>query len=57
MLSSLHPVCDIRLSGHVIYTGRSSMEIIVKMEALEKDGTERTAMIGWSLNRSGRTET
>ncbi|KAI5117181.1 hypothetical protein M0805_008160 [Coniferiporia weirii] len=46
MLSSLHPVRDIRMSGHVIYTGRSSMEIAVKMEALENDGVERTVMLG-----------
>lgn len=46
MLSSLHPVRDIRMSGHVIHTGRSSMEIAVKMEALENDGVERMVMLG-----------
>ena len=46
MLSSLHPVRDIRLCGHVIYTGRSSMEVAVKMEALEENGVERTLMLG-----------
>lgn len=46
MLASLHPVRDIRLSGHVIYTGRSSMEIAVKMEAIEEGGVERTVMLG-----------
>lgn len=49
MLSSLHPVHDIRLSGHVIYTGRSSIEVAVKMEALESDGSERTVMLGMSI--------
>lgn len=49
MLSSLHPVHDIRLSGHVIYTGRSSMEVAVKMEALGSDGSERTVMLGMSF--------
>ncbi|KLO11665.1 Thioesterase/thiol ester dehydrase-isomerase [Schizopora paradoxa] len=46
MLSSLHPVRDIRLGGHVIYTGRSSMEVAVTMEALEGPGKERTVMLG-----------
>lgn len=46
MLSNLHPVRDLRLSGHVIYTGKSSMEVAVKMEALEANGTEKTLMLG-----------
>ena len=46
MLSKLYPVRDLRLSGNVIYTGRSSMEIAVKMEALEKDGESQTVMLG-----------
>ncbi|KAH8115124.1 Thioesterase/thiol ester dehydrase-isomerase [Phellopilus nigrolimitatus] len=46
MLAPLHPVRDLRLSGHVIYTGRSSMEIAVKMEALGPDGHELTIMLG-----------
>ncbi|TDL27144.1 Thioesterase/thiol ester dehydrase-isomerase [Rickenella mellea] len=46
MLSTLYPVHDVRLSGHVIYVGKSSMEIAVKMEALEKDGSENTLMLG-----------
>lgn len=49
MLSSIHPVRDIRLSGHVIYAGRSSMEVAVKMEALEENGIERTVMLGCRL--------
>lgn len=46
MLASLHPVRDIRLSGHVIYTGHSSMEVAVKMESLEGPGIENTLMLG-----------
>ncbi|THH07251.1 hypothetical protein EW145_g3509 [Phellinidium pouzarii] len=46
MLSTLHPVRDVRVSGHVIYTGRSSMEIAVKMEALEENDVDRTVMLG-----------
>ena len=49
MISPLYPVRDIRLSGSVIYTGKSSMEIVVKMEALEEDETERTLMLGMYL--------
>ena len=45
MLSELYPVRDIRLSGHVIYVGRSSMEIAVKMEAVS-DNHEETLMLG-----------
>ncbi|KAF8556736.1 Thioesterase/thiol ester dehydrase-isomerase [Imleria badia] len=46
MLASLYPVRDIRLSGQVVYTGKSSMEVAVKMEALEPDGGEKTLMLG-----------
>ncbi|KAI0668880.1 Thioesterase/thiol ester dehydrase-isomerase [Trametes maxima] len=46
MLASLYPVRDMRLSGQVIHTGRSSLEIAVRMEALEKDGKEETIMLG-----------
>ncbi|KAH9948493.1 Thioesterase/thiol ester dehydrase-isomerase [Amylocystis lapponica] len=46
MLAPLYPVRDMRLSGQVIHTGRSSMEIAVRMEALEKDGTEKTILLG-----------
>ena len=46
MLAALHPVRDLRLSGQVIYVGRSSMEVAVRMEVLEKDGTEQTVMLG-----------
>ncbi|EGO02868.1 hypothetical protein SERLA73DRAFT_176304 [Serpula lacrymans var. lacrymans S7.3] len=47
MLAPLHPVRDLRLSGQVIYTGKSSMEVAVKMEALGADMTdERTLLLG-----------
>ena len=46
MLAPLYPVRDMRLSGQVIHTGRSSLEIAVRMEALEKDGKEETIMLG-----------
>lgn len=48
MLSPLTPqnVKDLRLSGQVIHTGRSSMEVVVKMEALGQGGEEETIMLG-----------
>ncbi|KAI0830131.1 Thioesterase/thiol ester dehydrase-isomerase [Trametes gibbosa] len=46
MLASLYPVRDMRLSGQVIHTGRSSLEIAVRMEALERNGAEQTIMLG-----------
>lgn len=46
MLAPLDPVRDLRLSGQVIYTGRSSMEVAVKMEALGNDDAEETIMLG-----------
>lgn len=46
MLASLYPVRDIRLGGQVVHTGKSSMEVAVKMEALEPDGEEETLMLG-----------
>ena len=48
MLASLYPVRDMRLSGQVIHTGKSSMEVAVRMEALAKDGSEQTIMLGAS---------
>ena len=45
MLGPLYPVRDLRLSGQVIHVGRSSMEIAVRMETLDKDGTEETIML------------
>lgn len=46
MLAHLNPVRDMRLSGHVIYVGKSSMEVAVRMEALNSDGSEETVMLG-----------
>jgi hypothetical protein len=48
MLTTLTPtnVKDLRLSGQVIYTGKSSMEIVVKWEALGQDHSEETIMVG-----------
>ncbi|PIL25877.1 transporter [Ganoderma sinense ZZ0214-1] len=46
MLASLYPVRDMRLSGQVIHTGKSSMEVAVRMQALDKDGGEETIMLG-----------
>lgn len=49
MLGSLYPVRDIRLSGQVVYTGNSSMEVAVKMEGIGSDDDEETLMLGmWS---------
>ncbi|KZV98933.1 Thioesterase/thiol ester dehydrase-isomerase [Exidia glandulosa HHB12029] len=45
-LASWKAVADLRLSGNVIFTGRSSMEIAVKMEALHPDAEPLTVMIG-----------
>lgn len=45
MLRPLTPSHDLRLSGQVIYTGRSSMEVVVRIERIaseempEKDET------------------
>ena len=46
MLAPLNPVRDLRLSGQVIYTGRSSMEVAVRMEAMGSNGSEETIMLG-----------
>ena len=45
-VSTRQAVADLRISGNVIYTGRSSMEIAVKMEALHPDAEPDTLMIG-----------
>lgn len=52
MLAHLHPVRDMRLSGQVIYVGKSSMEVAVRMEALNPDGSEETVMLGMILRSS-----
>lgn len=51
MLKPLTPenIADIRLSGHVLFVGRSSLEVAVKMEGYRvEDGKEidETYMIG-----------
>jgi acyl-coenzyme A thioesterase 9 len=46
MLAPLAPVRDIRISGHVIHVGSSSMEIVVKMEALESGKPDTTLLLG-----------
>ncbi|KAG5219749.1 Thioesterase/thiol ester dehydrase-isomerase [Salix suchowensis] len=47
MLSALDPSRNLRLSGQVIFTGRSSMEVVVKMESIPVDGAgEETVLIG-----------
>jgi acyl-coenzyme A thioesterase 9 len=46
MLAPLDPSRDLRISGQVIYTGHSSMEVAVKMETIGKDLPEETVLIG-----------
>jgi len=46
VLTPLLPVKDIRLSGIVIYTGTSSMEVAIKMEAINASGMENTLLLG-----------
>lgn len=46
MLAPLNPARDLRLSGQVIYTGRSSMEVAVKMETIGMGEPEETVLLG-----------
>ncbi|KAF5375348.1 hypothetical protein D9615_008028 [Tricholomella constricta] len=46
MLTPLNPSRDLRLSGQVIYTGRSSMEVAVKMETVGMGQPEETVLLG-----------
>ncbi|KAF8183880.1 Thioesterase/thiol ester dehydrase-isomerase [Mycena galopus ATCC 62051] len=46
MLSPLNPSRDLRLSGQVIYTGKSSMEVAVKMETIGMGMEEETVLLG-----------
>lgn len=46
MLHPLNPARDLRLSGQVIYTGRSSMEVAVKMETVGMGEAEETVLLG-----------
>jgi acyl-coenzyme A thioesterase 9 len=54
MLSPLNPARDLRISGQVIYTGTSSMEVAVKMESIGNGIPEETVMIGIHHNRVHR---
>lgn len=45
MLRPLNPTHDLRLSGQVIYTGRSSMEVVVRIETMAKDASEKDETI------------
>ena len=54
MLAPIYPpLRDMRLSGHVIHTGRSSMEVAVQLVALDSDGTEETIMLGERICDNG----
>ncbi|KAK0463123.1 Thioesterase/thiol ester dehydrase-isomerase [Desarmillaria tabescens] len=46
MLASLDPTRDLRLSGQVIYTGKSSMEVAVQMESIGGGMFEKTVLLG-----------
>ena len=46
MLVPLNPKRDLRLSGQVIYTGNSSMEVAVKMEHIGMDEPDETVLLG-----------
>ncbi|KAK0213534.1 Thioesterase/thiol ester dehydrase-isomerase [Armillaria fumosa] len=46
MLATLDPTRDLRLSGQVIYTGKSSMEVAVKMESIGGGKPEETVLLG-----------
>ncbi|CAK5270984.1 unnamed protein product [Mycena citricolor] len=45
MLCPLEPSRDVRISGQVMYTGKSSMEIAVKVETIS-GGAEQTVLLG-----------
>jgi len=46
MLVPLNPKRDLRLSGQVIYTGISSMEVAVKMEHIGMNQSDETVLLG-----------
>jgi acyl-coenzyme A thioesterase 9 len=46
MLAPLDASRDLRLSGQVIYTGKSSMEVAVKMETIGMGMEEETVLLG-----------
>lgn len=55
MLAALDPSRDLRLSGQVIYTGRSSMEVAVKMESIGGNKPDETVLLGISFVESFAT--
>ncbi|RIA92076.1 HotDog domain-containing protein [Glomus cerebriforme] len=48
------PICDIRLNGHISYVGYSSMEVLIKMEALQ-DGVFQNLQTSSETNFQGET--
>ncbi|KAG6908041.1 hypothetical protein DXG01_006403 [Tephrocybe rancida] len=46
MLTPLNPSRDLRLSGQVIHTGNSSMEVAVKMETIGSGQPDETVLLG-----------
>ena len=53
MLAPIYPpLRDLRLSGHVIHTGRSSMEVAVQLVALGDGGVEETLMLGKGVDNN-----
>jgi hypothetical protein len=53
MLAPIYPpLRDLRLSGHVIHTGRSSMEVAVQLVALGDGGVEETLMLGKGVGKN-----
>ncbi|KAJ7141865.1 Thioesterase/thiol ester dehydrase-isomerase [Mycena crocata] len=46
MLTPLNPSRDLRLSGQVIYTGKSSIQVAVKMETIGMGMEEETVLLG-----------
>ncbi|KAG6884967.1 hypothetical protein C0993_006931 [Termitomyces sp. T159_Od127] len=46
MLAPLNPSRDLRISGQVIHTGRSSMEVAVKMETIGSGQPDETVLLG-----------
>lgn len=40
---------DLRVSGQVIYVGRSSMEVVVKVEQIGEGGRPETLLLGMSI--------
>ena len=49
MLLSLDPARDLQFSGRLIYTGRSSIEVAVRMESLTPGASHRASVVDLSL--------